>query len=58
VIEGYSATTPTSNTHGGFVYVEVGYNNEMLDVNGEEYIFYGDYTNDRLLYLYYEDPVI
>lgn len=33
-------------------------NNELEDITDTTYTFYGDYTNDRLLYLYYPDPVI
>lgn len=33
-------------------------NNELEESNGDHYTFYGDYTSDRMLYMYYPDPVI
>jgi hypothetical protein len=33
-------------------------NNELEKSRGNHYTFYGDYTNDRMLYMYYPDPVI
>jgi hypothetical protein len=57
-IVGFSAPTPTTNTHGGFVYVEIGMNNEFEEITSQKYTFYGDYTNDKMLYLYYKEPVI
>jgi hypothetical protein len=57
-ITAYSAPTPTNNTHGGFIYVEIGMNNEFEEITKKRYTFYGDYTNDKMLYLYYKEPVI
>ena len=31
IIKGYSAPTSTNNTHGGFIYVEIGHNRELED---------------------------
>jgi len=58
VMTGYSAPTPTKNTHGGFVYVEIGHNIDLEDNYGQNYTFYGDYTSNKLLYFYYKEPVI
>lgn len=58
VLTGFSAPTPTKNTHGGFVYVELGHNLELEDSYNQNYTFYGDYTSNKLLYFYYKEPVI
>lgn len=55
----YSAPTPTNNTHGGFVYVEMGSNIDLQnDLNNSTYSFSGDTTSDKFLYYYYKEPVL
>ena len=58
VLKGFSAPTPTKNTHGGFVYVEIGHDIDLQETYNSSYTFYGDYTSDKLLYYYYKEPVV
>lgn len=58
VLTAFSAPTPTKNTHGGFIYVEIGHNEVLEDIKNANYTFYGDYTSNKLLYYYYKSPVI
>jgi hypothetical protein len=44
---GYSAPA-TNSTTGGSVFVEIGYNSEMEEINNESFILYNDYTSDKL----------
>ena len=56
-ISGYSPSTRFNNTHGGFVYVEIGHNIDLQTANNTTYTI-SEYTRDKLLYLYYFQPVL
>lgn len=57
-LTGYSPKTRTIETHGGFVYVEIGMNIELNISETSTYIVYDEYTRNELLYYYYMEPTL
>jgi len=58
VLTAFSAPTPTTNTHGGFIFVELGNDITVEDVINGTYTLYAESTRTHLVYYYYKEPVI
>jgi hypothetical protein len=58
IITGFSAQTPTENTHGGFVRVSLGALETLQETAETSVRYFSDYTEGNLLYLYYKEPHI
>lgn len=58
LITGFSAPTPTNNTHGGFVKVSLGSLETLQETSTTSVQFFSDYTESNLLFMYYREPHI